>query len=81
MHAWHLCCQHSFGLPIRRKEKNVSNFLSIFLCENNYAVTWYESGIFLVEVYERGGEISFWSKNGLQMHFVTVKKSRKLPYL
>ena len=56
-HAWHLCCQHSFGLPIKRKEKIASNFLSIFLCENKYTVTWYESGISLVGVYERGGKI------------------------
>ena len=53
-HVWHLCCQHSFGLPIKRKEKIASNFLSIFLCENKYTVTWYKSGISLVGVYERG---------------------------
>ena len=41
----------------KKEEKNASNFLSIFHCENNYAVTWYESGISLVDVYERGRKI------------------------
>ena len=76
-HAWHLCCQHSFGLPIKRKEKIASNFLSIFLCENKYTVTWYESGISLVGVYERGGKICHFGLKMVYRCILWLSKSQE----
>ena len=76
-HAWHLCCQHSFGLPIKRKEKIASNFLSIFFCENKYTVTWYESGISLVGVYERGGKICHFGLKMVYRCILWLSKSQE----